>query len=94
MLIRVFFAILDTSPLPRVGTGDGNELMVAVLNTIFGILAAISFITIIFAGFKYVISRGEPDKISQAKDTILYAVVGLIIAFSAFGIVNFLLKSI
>ncbi len=83
---------LDTSSLPRSGT-SGN-LIIDVLNIIFGILAGIAFISVVYGGFKYVISQGEPERIGKAKNIIMYSIIGLIIAFSAFGIVNLFIKTI
>ena len=53
----------------------------------------ISVIVIIVAGLKYVTSAGNPSAISSAKTTILYAVIGLVIAILAYAIVNFVLNS-
>lgn len=92
-LLRIISAVeLDTSSLPRSGT-SGN-LIVDVLNIIFGILGGIAFISVVYGGFKYVISQGEPDKIGKAKDIIMYALIGLVISFSAFGIVNLFIKTL
>lgn len=92
-VLELFGAVdIDTSPLPRSGT-SGN-LIIDVLNIVFGILAGIAFISVVYGGFKYVISQGEPDKIGKAKDIIVYSLIGLAISFSAFGIVNLFLKTI
>lgn len=98
LLFRLLAAGLpiDTSPLPRGGLDSSgnpsNELFINAVNIIIGILAAIAFISIVYGGFKYVISRGEPDKIGKAKDIILYSLIGLVISMSAFGIVNLVIK--
>lgn len=91
MKLLLLLAALDVSPLPQIGF-DGNNLFARIIQFFFGLLAAISFITIVFGGFRYVISRGEPANVAKAKDTILYALIGLVVSFSAFGITNFLLK--
>lgn len=98
-IFRLYAAIIDTSPLPRSGldpaTGKpSSDLVITIFNVIFGILAGISFISVVYGGFKYVISQGEPDKIGKAKDIIMYSLIGLAVAFSAFGIVNVFIKAI
>lgn len=94
-LIKIHAYLVDTSPLPRVGNPDATgkyTLIGDIFNTIFGLLAGLAFISVIYGGFKYVISRGEPDKIGKAKDIIMYSLIGMGVAFSAFGIVNILLR--
>jgi hypothetical protein len=63
-------------------------LVVNILSTIVGIVAVIM---IIIGGFKYVTSGGDSSSISSAKQTILYAIVGLIIVAMAQMITGFVL---
>lgn len=67
-----------------VADGDIGTVVNAVL--FFGGFVALTFIVI--GGFRYVISAGDPQKVAAAKDTIIYAIIGLIIAIAAFTIVN------
>lgn len=69
---------------------SGNKF-VAAMNIFLGIMGAISVLMIAIGGFKYTMSMGEPTSIKKAKDTILYAVIGLLIAILAGTIVNFVL---
>lgn len=85
---------VNTDSLPRSGADGTSDLIISTLNIIFGILAGIAFISVIYGGFKYVTSQGQPDKLGKAKDVILYSIIGLGIALSAFGIVNFFLKAL
>jgi hypothetical protein len=68
--------------------------IVALVNLLLYGLGAVSVVMIIFAGVFYVTSQGEPAIIKRAKDSLLYAVIGLIVALSAYAIVNFVLASI
>ena len=80
--------VFDDVNLPDAQT-DG-----AITNAIefFFILAGIiAVIMIIIGGYWYVLSGGDPQKTKKAKDTILYAVVGLVISLSAWVIVGFVL---
>lgn len=57
------------------------------------ILAAIGIVSVvmlIFGGFRYIISGGDAKKVTDAKNTILYAIIGLVIALLAYAIVNFI----
>ena len=53
------------------------------------LLAIISIIVIIIGGFRYVTSQGDQTQMQSAKNTILYAVIGLIVAIAAYAIVSF-----
>ena len=62
-----------------------------ILGIVVGIAAVIM---IIIAGFKYITSGGDPNGVNSAKNTILYAVIGLVIALSAQAIALFVLKKL
>ena len=49
---------------------------------------------LVWGGLRYILSGGDNKKITDAKNTILYAIIGLIIAVLAFAIVNFVLNAI
>lgn len=55
------------------------------------VVAIASVIMIIIGGIQYVISSGDPTNITNAKNTILYAIIGLVVAFAARAIVTFVL---
>jgi ABC-type Na+ efflux pump permease subunit len=46
---------------------------------------------IVVGGIRYTTSNGNASQVKEAKDTILYAVVGLVVAIMSFSIVNFVL---
>jgi hypothetical protein len=64
-----------------------------VVNILLYVLGAIAVIMIVIGGIRYATSNGESSQISSAKNTILYAVIGLIVAVMAYAIVNFVLDS-
>lgn len=57
------------------------------------LIGAISVIMLIIGGIRYVLSGGEPGKVSEAKNTILYAVIGVVVAILAYAVVNFVVTS-
>lgn len=72
---------------------DINQVWVVVANIVeimlrLGGLIAVGFI--IYGGISYIISQGNPERITQAKDTIVNAVVGLVIAVMATALVSFI----
>lgn len=62
-----------------------------IVNILLFVLGAIAVIIIVIGGLRYVLSSGDAGAIKGAKDTILYAVVGLIVALLAYAIVNFVI---
>jgi len=70
-----------------------NEVMV-IINFALGVIGFVAVAFIIIGGVQYMTSQGDPGKITRAKNTIMYSVIGLIISLLAFAIVNFVLTSI
>ncbi|HRJ06793.1 MAG TPA: hypothetical protein PK096_01450 [Candidatus Saccharibacteria bacterium] len=64
-----------------------------ITNVLLFVLGAISVIMIIIGGLRYVISGGNSTAVTAAKNTILYAIVGVIVALLAYAIINFVLDS-
>lgn len=71
-----------------------SNVIVGIINGIVGVLGIVAAIFIVVGGVNYMTSQGDPGKTKKAKDTILYAVIGLIIAALAFAIVNFVVVKI
>lgn len=68
-------------------------IFTTITNVMLFIVGAISVIMIVIGGLRYVVSGGNSSNVTTAKNTILYAVVGLIIAIMAYAIINFVISS-
>lgn len=86
--ILLYFAA-NPYGLPEAPTTD--DKLKQILNIVLIILGAISVLVIIIAGLDFMFSQGEPDKVSRARNTIIYALIGLAIAIFAAAIVNFVI---
>jgi len=78
------------------GQNDGTKLkdgIKTVTNVLLFVLGAIAVIMIIIGGIRYTTSNGDSGQVTSAKNTILYAVVGLVIALLAYAIVNFVVDT-
>ncbi len=64
-----------------------------IVNVLLFVLGAVAVIMIIIGGIRYTTSNGEAAQLTSAKNTILYAVVGLVVAILAYAIVNFVLSA-
>lgn len=91
ILKRIADSLLPNTYLPKVNA-DQTSLQ-DILSIIFAIAGAIAFLVVILAGFQFVISGGDPQKVSKARQTILFAVIGLAVCSAAFIIVKFVVGS-
>lgn len=73
--------------------GD-NGVFGRITNVILLIVGIVSVIMLIYGGLRYILSGGDSKKVTDAKNTILYAIIGLIISLLAYAIVNFVLTSV
>lgn len=94
---------LATSAAVQEGTeaayveGMPRDLMLVinrVSSTALGIVALIAIIMLIYGGVRYITSGGDSKKVTDAKNTILYAIIGLIISFLSYAIINFVIGTL
>lgn len=71
--------------------GDGS-LVRRIINFMLIGIAIISVVMLIVGGFRYVVSGGQKEAVNSAKNTILYAIVGLLIALFAYAIIKFVVN--
>ncbi len=78
----------DNRGNPIWGSGSIVEVLVGIISLIIGVAAVI---VIIIAGIQYMLSTGDPTKVNNAKNAILYAVIGLVVAILARFVIPFVL---
>ena len=81
-----------SDPAPAICKDQGaspTNLIGTIISVLLFIVGAISVVMIIIGGIMYATSAGESGQVTKAKNTILYAVIGLVVAFLAFAIVQF-----
>ena len=71
-----------------------NTLVEDVINIFSWIVGVVSVIMVIFGGFRYITSGGDAGKVTSAKNTIVYALVGLVVAALAQVLVLFVLGKV
>lgn len=82
----------DTVKLPEVAADQST--LGTILNLVWKVLGILSVIFVAIGGLKYTLSAGDSNQVNSAKNTILYAVIGLVISLSVFLIVNFVLSKV
>jgi hypothetical protein len=64
-----------------------------ITNVLLFIIGAISVIMLIIGGIRYTVSNGDSAAVTSAKNTILYAVIGIVVSILAYALVNFVITS-
>lgn len=64
------------------------------IRTVLGVLGAILLIMIIYGGFIYATAAGNEERITQARDTLIYAIIGIVIISAAWILSDFVIGNI
>jgi hypothetical protein len=80
---------VSVKELPQVAPTSAT--IQTILTIVFTTMGAISLVIVTIAGFRYIVSRGSAQEVAKAKNTIVYALIGLIVSLSAGLIVRFVL---
>jgi hypothetical protein len=70
----------------------GSSQIEQILKSVFVVAGFLSVLFVVIGAIRYVLSSGNPESAKGAKDTILYALIGLIVAGSAFAIIEFVVE--
>lgn len=89
-----FGALITKSQIGLSGPTSDKDLIRNVLMPVYFWAGTLAVIIIVAAGFMYVLSSGNPQNVTRAKNAIIGAVVGLIVVLLAFGITNMILGGI
>jgi len=74
------------------GADTFTELFVGITNWVAGIVASLAALMIVIGGFQYMLSGGNEEKVANARKTIQWAVIGLIIVLASWGLLQALLE--
>lgn len=78
--------------LPTVNATSGN--LHSAIQVIIGIAGAIAVVMIVIGGLQFITAQGEPSGVAKARKTLIFAVVGLIVAILAEAIVTFVVSKL
>lgn len=71
-----------------------DSIFNTVANTLIFLVGAIAVLFLIIGGLRYVVSNGEAKNVEAAKNTILYAIIGIVVAILAYAAVKFVITSL
>ena len=78
----------------NIPTATGNDIVSGVLNAVYFITGMAAVVMILIGSYKYITASGDPKKAQSAMQTIIFAVVGLVIIISAFAITSFVIGKV
>jgi len=79
----------------RDGNGDpcSTDIFKTITDILLFLIGAVSVIMLIIGGIRYTLSGGDSAAVTSAKNTILYAIVGIVVAILAYAVVSFVVGS-
>jgi len=80
-----------------VGCNDSGSVYVIaqrIIKWLLGIVGMVAVVMIIIGGIRLTTSSGSPEAVKVAKNTILYAVIGLVVSFSGWAVVNYVVEAL
>ena len=93
-MLKMFFgdSPIVVDPLPDV-VADTDELA-RIMIVVYSIAGSVALLMLAIGGYRYVLSRGDPNATAQAKNTILYSIIGLIVVIVAAAITAFIISAV
>jgi type IV secretory pathway VirB2 component (pilin) len=80
--------------ITRAGFDDISEFIKHIVNFAVSASVLLVVISVIIAGFKYIFSKGDEEKVKEATKTLVFALVGMVLVFIAPIIVKFVLSNL
>lgn len=71
-----------------------QQLIGQVINSVLGIVGSIALLMFIWGGFLWMTAAGNDEKIQQGKKTLTWSALGLVVIFSSYALVSYLIKNI
>lgn len=81
------------NPLGTANT-DINTLIGTIINAILGIVGSLALAMFIYGGFTWMTAAGASEKVQKGKDIVIWATIGLIVIFSSYALVYFVLHNV
>jgi hypothetical protein len=82
------------NPLDTAGIDSFQGLIGRVINSILGVVGSLALVMFIYGGLIWMTSSGSSDKVKKGRDILIWAAIGLVIIFSAYGLVRFVIVGI
>jgi hypothetical protein len=81
-----------TNPL---GDVDSPQTLIGrVINSVLGIVGSLALVMFVYGGLIWMTSSGSSEQVKKGKDILIWAVIGLVVIFSAYGLVRFVITGV
>jgi hypothetical protein len=94
MLLAHIIALSSIQPTGLPQPAADNGTVSKVLQIVFGIAGSLALLMITVSGLRYITSAGDPEKAARARNGIVYALIGLVLAISFEAIVTFIIGNL
>ena len=82
------------NPLEGAGVTSPQLLIGRVINSILGVVGSLALVMFVYGGLIWMTSSGSSDQVKKGKDILIWAAIGLVIIFSAYGIIRFVIQGV
>ncbi len=83
-----------TDPLSLSSNDPLADLLSRIVKALLGFIGVASLVVFIYSGFMFLFSAGNTDRVKKAKDTMVYAVIGVFVAMASYAILSFIFKAL
>jgi hypothetical protein len=76
------------------GTESPQVLIGNVINAVLGVVGSLALLMFIYGGFTWMTASGNSEKVQQGKNILLWAIIGLVVIFTSYALVNFVIQDV
>ncbi len=77
-----------------IGSSDVPTLIGKIISAVLGVIGSIALLMVIYGGFTWMLAAGSSEKIKKGRDIIVWAILGLVVIFTSYALVRFVITSI
>lgn len=94
VLAQTVDAGLQAAGSAGLGTSNLPLLIARIIRAVIGVLGFLLFCLVVYAGIKYMLARGDKDKVAEARRILKNAALGLLVVFASYAITTFVLNAL
>lgn len=94
LLIAIAAPMISRNDIGFVGPTNADAFLEGALNAVYFWMGVTAVGFIVYAGYLYTITNGDPGRLKKAKDTLLYALIGVVVVLLAVAITNIVINGV